>query len=279
MNFLFLLAIGISMGLSSFAFESPLRPRDLLDDAIMSRLMEAHSRPVFETVLHVKTARVAIADYQVLKRDFPELTAWSDEEIDAWLLQEGAWMAQSQVSLGSIQGIHDPIQTDEGVLRRAFRPGGYGRALMLSVKAPGASLETNLQDRLAVENDRLFRYDFTGLFDAKGVGAQIPTRGSHSNGVADLREMLQEFATEKLVHSLFKNSKEPYDTVESYAVLDLGFKMKTEFGEELPAAVILRQAHVRDWSANGRKVSIGDLHDRSGRSARSALKKCCRPTG
>lgn len=44
-----------------------------------------------ESFLRLSSARVALADYDLIRRDFPLLKTLSEDEIDAWLLENGAW--------------------------------------------------------------------------------------------------------------------------------------------------------------------------------------------
>lgn len=234
-------------GPAALAFDSPVRRMDLRDADVLNAL--GYGGPPQETlIVPVSGARVVLADYALIKRDFPQVENFSASELDAWLIQEGAWMSVTQVALGQQAGIHNEIPYVQAVSRIALRPRSYGRALVLDAYVNGEAV---------------------GLFDAKGTGAFRPQNRSHGNGLAGLAEMIREFAMQKLVHAVFVHSQMPYSTVESYAVLDLGFSFQNEFGEKHRAAIILRQAHLRHPARNG-LVAIDDLHDKIGRSAMRA---------
>src|SRR5690348_7062914 len=53
-------------------------------------------RPHREAGLQVASARVLIADYELLRRDFPSLRAKSEPEIDHWLIEWSAYVTPEQ---------------------------------------------------------------------------------------------------------------------------------------------------------------------------------------
>lgn len=220
-----------------FAYQDPIT---------IGQAAESRIRIAVENTHPLTHARVALADYELLTRDFPELRGLEHSEIDHWLLRRTAWMGVEQILEGSSRNIHSPIPHDSSAMIPMMRPFGYGRALV-----------TRAYSRIPFDNDR--------LFDIKGVGTPDPQLKPHQTGVADLREMLSEFAMEKLVHQVFLDSGEPYDTVETYAVLDLGFRIYKLNGEILPAGAVVRQGHLRVW--DGVSASIANLHDKRGKSA------------
>lgn len=240
----------------AYAFDGPLRPADLNSPSVLAGLGGGEGqRPADVLIYLLPGAKVVLADYELIKRDFPAVAKLSPPEIDAWLIREGAWMSGTQIALGGKAGIHGLIPYEQGKGRVALRPSGYGRALLLGVLAPNF-----------LEPSQLGYPNGIGIFDAKGTGSFNPRKASHAHGLAALGEMIQEFAMEKLVHAVFTHSQLPYSTVESYAVLHLGFQFQDEHDVTHTAAIILRQAHVRASGSDG-TVSIQFLHDRAGRSA------------
>jgi hypothetical protein len=206
----------------SWAVPVPLRCQNGLDE------------PVSEIAYRVKTARVILADYSLIKRDFPSVGASTDPEIDEWLVQNAGWVAKSQYRLGSsvfFPHVNTPIQADTQNPRTAYRPLGYGRALV-------------------------FKVGDEGLIDAKGVGAINPFPGSHSTGLGTLAEMIQEFAFEKLVHKIFQHGGSDFETIETYAVLDMGFSIYHN-DQKIPAGAVLRQAHKR-YSGGPSGIRLSD---------------------
>ncbi len=197
--------ISIVFSLKSLAFE-PLRDPSLLWEA----------KP--ENVVRVTTGKVVIADYELIRRDFPETRNWSTEAIDQWLVRNTSFVSKEQAAQTEV---NTPIEISSEE-REAYRPREYRRA-------------------------HVFAVDTGGLIDAKGTGAADPQGGSHDNGLATLGDMIREFAFEKLIHALFVKDGR-FDTVGSYAVIDFGFSIKHPKGGTSRAGVILRQAHVRHHS-------------------------------
>lgn len=170
-----------------------------------------------EIAFKVTTARVVLADYGLIRKDFRHLAMGSRKEIDAWLLENGGIIAKTQFDKGFTNNTNTEITVDGNV--EAYRPHKYGRALV--VKAG------------------------SGLIDIKGAGAKDPKLGSHSHGLGTLPEMIHEYMYEKLTHLVLKHH-DIGDTIESYAVIDLGFHANEQEAGFYPAAQILRQAHVRE---------------------------------
>ncbi len=170
-----------------------------------------------EKAVKVLTARVVLADYPLIRRDFPITASMNRKAIDNWLLKYGGFIAKSQVELGLEKNTNTEIRVLSQSID-AYRPAHYGRAFVVKTE--------------------------DGLIDVKGAGAKKPKIGSHSNGLATLPEMIREFMFEKLVHEVLRDEGEG-DTIETYAVIDLGFSANViDIGMQ-PAAQVLRQAHVR----------------------------------
>ncbi len=171
--------------------------------------------PVAEEVLHVSTARVILADYDLIRRDFPEVKTFSNDKIDAWLIANTAFISKEQAAQ---EVVNTPIKLD-GVKKKAFRPREYRRA-------------------------HVFQMDTGGLIDAKGTGSVDPHQGNERNGLAALADVIREFMFEKMVKRIF-NKLQRFDTVGTYAAIDFGFDVKWSHGGRSRAGVVLRQAHTR----------------------------------
>lgn len=178
-----------------------------------SQLWDAKS----EDVLKLRTARVILADYPLIRKDFPEVASYRDQQINEWLIRNTAFMSKEQVAQ---QVVNSEIQVT-GEARQAYRPREYGRA-------------------------HVFQVDTGGLIDAKGSGGRDPHAGFERTGLATLPEVIREFLVEKLVAKIFKHIGK-YDTVPCYAVLDLGFTARASgsTGQDVRAGMVLRRAHVR----------------------------------
>lgn len=190
-----------------YALKAPIRNKSDLVDPQVARTIKVH------------TAKVVVADYPLLKRDFPELLSLSYEEIDQWLIDNTAFIAQTQITRGQKRGVNGEIKTEEHI-RNAFRPALYGRALVFKAGS--------------------------GLIDVKGSGARDPSLDSDSNGLLDLYEAVYEYGMEKIVHMIFEHSQSDYETIENYGVISLDFWNKEKLeGREKTSGLLLRQAHKR----------------------------------
>lgn len=188
--------------LVAFGIDTPLRTPSLL------------RQPQPELMLRVNSARVVIADYHLIQRDFAETRNMNHKEIDDWLLDHAAYVSKPQAAQNTV---NTTITTGKEIT--AFRPADYGRAAVF----PAGS----------------------GLIDAKGTGSQHPLQYDHGNGLATLGESIREFAYEKLVHRITEHAGLDVDTVGCYAIFDLGFDVIHADGSTSPAGMILRQAHER----------------------------------
>ena len=173
--------------------------------------------PVRETAVRVRTARVVLADYGLIRRDFAETRELSDAQIDDWLLSKTAFVSKVQADQSLT---NTRIETGAGTVQ-AFRPADYGRALV-------------------------FETGGGGFIDGKGAGAaSSPVLNDHANGLATLGEATREFLYEKLVRTVFVAGGTGMETVEHYAVIDWGFDVIHADGTHSPAGMVLRQAHSR----------------------------------
>jgi hypothetical protein len=184
------------------------------------------NRPVAEKVVRVRTAKVVLADYALIRRDFVQVRGMSDAQIDEWLLQKTAFISRPQAAQSAV---NTPIATSEE-LATALRPKDYGRALVYEV-GPAS------------------------FIDGKGAGSLEPVQAGHSNGLATLGEATREFLYEKLANTLLLHSGSHFDTVGHYAVIDWGFDVVQPDGKTDPAGMVLRQAHRR---APGRGSLLDD---------------------
>jgi hypothetical protein len=173
-----------------------------------------------ETAYKVRGAKVVVADYALIRRDFSETRKLTDLQIDQWLLDSVGYIAGQQTFANQV---NTPIslekKSNRPVSQRAFRPFDYGRALVFKVG--------------------------TGYIDVKGAGSTSPQQESHGNGLATTYEALREFIFEKKVQQVFTDAKLSNHTVGGYAVLDYGFNVIHHDGSQSPAGAILRQAHTR----------------------------------
>lgn len=207
-----------------------------------------------EEVEHISTARVVLAEYDVIQHDFHELgtdnlvslnpglldlSAERREEairsiIDDWLISNSAYISCSQASQAVV---NTSIRTD-GRRSVAYRPPKYGRAVVvptLLTSPPG-------------ERRARHRSGSVGLLDLKGAGVspdRIPSSGVQSNGLEYLGLALSDFLVKKAIDHILSRSLPTVWTVPVYAVLDLGFDIIEGFHGAGPAGMHVRRAHRR----------------------------------
>jgi hypothetical protein len=213
--------------------------------------------PVEESVVPLPRAKVVLADYDLLARDFlglkqrpaEDLRNWHSR-VDNWLLRNSAYLAKSQVEKGVPLGImSDPgIGTFPTKTPIALRPRLYGRALVYE-----------LQGELSLNAGPSGKE----LIDVKGAGSLTPKAADHENGLATLGEAIREFALEKMVSTVFAHADQyqpgnlPNEawlgahTNRVYAVLSCGFNvLNPSLANEAdanpePAGLVLRRSHGR----------------------------------
>lgn len=199
-----------------------------------------------EEVAPVRGARVAIANYDAIRHDFQPLFETGDfapyrrlacrrcadvgavcrHSLDAWLVDEAAVVSSAQLRPNSV---NSPID-HAGVERRAVRPPGYGRALILAPKS-GNDLNP------------------LPLFDIKGCGVGPGSEASHlphRSGLDYLGIALADFFYASLVDRIFQATVPGYASVPVYAVMDLGFDITGGGYGTCPAGLHVRRAHTRE---------------------------------
>lgn len=175
----------------------------------------------------VSTARVVIADYGLLKRDFPQLASFTNAQIDAWILEQSGYLSKGQIDTGVKANTNTPIAHDPNQKKMALRPPQYDRALVFEAQGGG-------------------------LIDGKGFGANVPANASHKNGLIETNQAVREFLYTKATKEIFQGAQAPFGVVDSYAVIDWGFDVRMDYGGGMAnyrAGAVLRQAHVRDLSS------------------------------
>ncbi len=194
----------------------------------LSEFKEVHPEGVRENAIKLKNAEVLIADYGLIRRDFPAIAHLSDPEIDQWLIRQAGFMSPPQVAQASVNSTI-PVVAET---KAAYRPPEYGRALIFN-----ALDENNKQ---------------IGIIDVKGAGGTRPSHYTHSSGVMTLGESLREFSYEKMITRVINHSGIDQAVVGSYAVIFPGFDVIHENGDRVPAGLYLRQAHRRATKAENK---------------------------
>ena len=198
-----------------------------------------------EKAVHVPNARVVIANYTALCRDFPYLGSekflkvYSTDAcslcqrdgllctnaIDKWLVENAAIVSLRQTTANTVNSQIEHA----AALKYAYRPPAYGRALVVPVDYGGVA-------------------EGAGLFDLKGAGVapnRTPSHKDHSNGLEYLGVAIADFFYGWLIDRIFARTVPGYSTVPVYAVLDLGFDITGGWHGTAPAGLHVRRAHRR----------------------------------
>ena len=77
------------------------------------------------------------------------------------------------------------------------------------------------------------------------------TLATHGDGLLKLSDALIEYSNQRLVDGIFKHSKSQFKTLPMYAIIDLGFDIKSKFGIKGRAALMIRQPHRRPHNPGG----------------------------
>jgi hypothetical protein len=232
----FLYFLCFSLNLSSLAYANPIDP--LRDPSQLNTPKDGGKSAMLRTTYRIKGATIAAKNVPLIHRDFPETRSWTNDEIDAWLLDNAAYIDEAQIRIGEANQINSPIPIEKHKSVTAYRPDQYGRARVFEVKSK--------------EKDDQGKPKTVGLFDVKGTGADAPAIGDHKHGLMPLSEALREYGFGELFNRVLANGGRPTQTVSAYAVIDTGFDVNlapnlrsTNGFTYHPAGMIVRQGHVR----------------------------------
>ena len=220
-------------------------------------LSNEHFRPINSSQIHILQqtdlglrvvgARIAWVNYHALKRDFPSLSTASEKAINAWILEQFAYIAELQLRLNGIR--NSPIPVNSSFTKQIYRPHSYDRAGLLEAHWQGKPI---------------------GLVDIKGLGHarskdvekqvshykenvlhpqvldELRTRG-HSNGIMSLGAVIAEMTRQVAIQMLFdiynQKNHTSFETVESYFIIEMPFQLLLDSGRTRTAAIIGRQSH------------------------------------
>ncbi len=193
-----------------------------------------------EKVVKLSHARVLIADYELLRKDFPVLRELSNPEVDQWLIDQTGYISIPQAQ----QHVVNTAIPTQNIERSAYRPRRYNRAIIFDAQNP-----KHLDESM-------------GLLDVKGTGALAPAQKDHGNGVATLGEVIREFIYERVMREVVYDAQIENKIAGSYAVIDPGFDVIHEDGSRSPAGYYIRQGHDRWVSNNSHRNDWLDQTDR-----------------
>ncbi|CAE7943883.1 Scn10a [Symbiodinium necroappetens] len=137
--------------------------------------------------------KVLAADYSLLRSHFPDLQGKSNVEVDAWLLEEAAWLSEGQAQRLDEGGDHHHLISSKGIL------GGSRSALR--VRSGGRAATFLVGDRYGIDEEGNFRAD---MLDVKGIGTHVMADISSEKvtGLLGLADALRELAFQRLVQRL-----------------------------------------------------------------------------
>lgn len=216
-KFLFIVTFLIKVG----AFASPTHIPPKTFEEVIGNFHP--SQFLLKPALRVTTARILQADYELIRRDFEITRTMNTAQIDEWLLKSAACISRDQVDVGEKRGVNTSISADLRDPKSSLRPPNYGRALVIQMEG--------------------------GILDAKGAGGltQAISQNSHRNGLMETAEAIREFAFTKLVKRTLGHADSEFGVIDSYAVIDFGFQVKSPVDNSFqPAGLLLRQSHFRD---------------------------------
>lgn len=187
-----------------------------------------------EDLYKLNHKHVVILDYDLLKNDFPELQLKSNEQIQEIVLNNIGYIAKTQGDKGIIKRVNDKIHFDSQSVRiGAIRQFGFGRALDVPF--------------------------FNGYINIKGIGAQIPVRREHKDGLMTLGEALREYTYSQITNMVLAHANINYSVVRSYGVIYPGFNVTWGNGTSDPAGFLLRRAYNRQEEYSFKNKDIEDL--------------------
>ena len=217
------------------------------------------------------SAKVVIADYPLLQRDFPQLRdahvrrtfpeiafmsshdarQYIERRIDDWLLEHAGFIAEAQLARTDVNS----TISFAGQAVPSYRPARYGRATVVDVRQ--VSSENSAWQRDGPRND--------GLLDLKGIGVRhgrTPIRTPYGTGLEYLGVALGDFLIKRLIDEILARTVPSISTVPVYAILDMGFDLVEGWSGTGPAGMHVRAAHTRPaeplWTADsdGEKLSV-----------------------
>ena len=166
------------------------------------------------------TGSVLVADYELLKKDFPCLKDFSQKQIDDWMISQAAFISEGQIKRcregGDMYELIEDItgKFDESQSKIGVRMKGGGRACTFIINNEYCWNEKG---------------NFTAdMVEVKGIGTTIlqPEIEKKACGFLSYVDALKEFAYQKLIHHISELENQEWNTVQYYAIIDTGIKYK-----------------------------------------------------
>jgi hypothetical protein len=145
----------------------------------------------------------------------------------AWLVKNASVMSARQVLPSEVNG---PVRVS-GEQVRAARPPRYGRALVVPAEASAFTADVG-----------------NVLLDVKGCGVapdRTPSAADHCNGMLSLPQAFEEYTKQRVLEVVFQRAGVAVQGIPVFGILHLGFPVRMPDGTFHPAALMIRQSHVR----------------------------------
>ncbi len=209
----------------------------------------------------VPGAKVVWADYSRLRRDFPGLQSYSEQQIHQWILDNFSYMSLEQSELEGLR--HTPLPKSS-ILKKSFRQLPFifsdrkrnvhnqGRADVMPALGPQGE-HWGYIDRKGVGVTREGVEKNRKILKEQGLEA-LRMRGG-SNGVMLLGQAIVEVAmmnaAQNYLDLINPGLAKPFETIEYYFIIQLPGEALLSEGRTAPLSLVGRQAHVgRLWANN-----------------------------
>lgn len=228
-----------------------------------------------EKAYRIKDARIAYANYFMLKKNYPVLQGKKNEEIDKWLLDNFAYVGEHQLKLHGIRTHFSEDLVDKNNFKTLHRPPTYNRAGCLEAEGGGiadikgigiyengASEQKQLwnnniksiEEKIKIEKNKPEETQDKEKIDAltkelyKAISLQRTS--DHSDGVMTLGEAIQEVVHQQAAQKKFneynlkEQNKPLLETVESLFIISIPGSVLREDGKTDRLALYGREAHL-----------------------------------
>jgi hypothetical protein len=141
-------------------------------------------------ILKINTTRVVLADYALLRQDFPALWRMQEREIDAWLLERTSWVHRDTLNIVVDLARHIDVVASKTPPNASRTSAIALRSMLIQVDAHG-----------------------DGLMESKGSGAEKPSltklgwQQNLRDGLSTLHDRITEFVHDKLVNMFMKKGR------------------------------------------------------------------------
>jgi hypothetical protein len=241
-----ILGTGLSVTLGLLAPSAraaePLRP--------LSHLEFGEDELTTEMGVPVEGAEVAWANYELIRKDFPQIAHLSDAQISNWLIQNFAYLGRDQQMLDSIR--QSPIPIDPVRKSRAiYRPAGWTRSGILEAQDENSRVIGMVDVKGIGHGARGLRAKDRSLENQRSAFKSAKTQLAldelrtlnHSDGLMSFGEGVAEVTRQQAAQKIFEKKNVLIETVESYAIIALPVQILKKGTETVRAALYLRQTH------------------------------------